>query len=161
MKLIFFLLFPIIFLVNPEISEIRKIYPTATVSENASKELLNKLAVVSMENNKTLVAYKGASIVMMSKYIKKVTDKTANFKEGIKWVEYAVKSQPDEIEIRLIRLSIQENTPKILNYYKNIKEDKTYISEHYKQESGALKVYVKNFILHSKSFSESEKEIFK
>lgn len=161
MKLILSMLLFLQLFNGVEIGEIRKMYPTASVSENDIKEFQSKLSEVTMESNKTLIAYKGAAIAMMSKYIKKGTDKSKNFKEGVKWVEFAATSQPYNIEIRVIRLSIQENTPKVVNYNKNIKEDKNFILQHYKEESGSLKEYIKNFVLHSKSFSEAEKQSFK
>lgn len=146
---------------NPEVEEIRKIYPTASASEQSIKELQSKLSDVTMESSKVLVAYKGASIAMLTKYIKKISEKKENFKEGVKWIEYAVKSKPNSIEIRMIRLSVQENTPKIARYHTNIEEDKSYIMAHYNDESGNLKEYIRGFILRSKSFSAAEKEKYK
>lgn len=142
----------------PEIADIRKLYSSMVNTESNAKEFASKLADITKENNKTLVAYKGASIVVMSKYKKENSEKSKNFKEGAKMVEFAVTSEPDNIEIRLIRLSIQEKAPKILKYNGNMKEDKTFLLEHYKESSSALKPYIKNFILQSKSFSTAEKQ---
>jgi hypothetical protein len=61
----------------------------------------------------------------------------------------------------MIRLSIQENVPGITGYKKNIKEDKKYLTAHYAEQSGALKEYLKDFVLQSKSFSEKEKQFVK
>lgn len=127
-------------------------------TESNAKEFASKLADITKENNKTLFAYKGASIVVMSKYKKEISDRSKNFKEGAKMVEFAVASEPDNIEIRLIRLSIQEKAPKILKYNGNIKEDKNFLLEHYKESSSTLKPYIKSFILQSKSFSTAEKQ---
>lgn len=143
---------------NPDIHEIRKMYPTVANSKITSKEFSSKLAGVTNDENKTLVAYKGASIIVESRFIKKVSDKMTHFKEGVKLIEFAVKKEPNTLEIRLIRLSIQENTPKIVKYRKNIEEDKNFILTHYKDQSRDFKVYLKNFIMQSKSFSASEKQ---
>lgn len=142
----------------PEIADIRKMYSSVVISESNAKEFASKLSDVNKEDNKTLVAYKGASIVILSKYKKEISDKSKNFKEGAKMVEFAVTSDPNNIEIRLIRLSIQEKSPKILKYNGNMKEDKNFLLDHYKEQSGALKPYIKNFILQSKSFSLTEKQ---
>lgn len=112
---------------------------------------------ITNQDDKVLVAYKGASITILSKYTKKVSDKIKNFKEGAKLVEYAVSIEPNSIEIRLIRLSIQENVPKIVKYNKNKSEDVAFILAHYKEQSKPLSTYIKSFILQSKSFSEKEK----
>lgn len=142
----------------PEISDIRKLYSSMVISEGNAKEFASKLADITKENNKTLFAYKGASIVIMSKYKKEISERSKKFKEGAKMVEFAVTSEPDNIEIRLIRLSIQEKAPKILKYNGNMKEDKIFLLDHYKESSSTLKPYIKNFILQSKSFSVAEKQ---
>jgi hypothetical protein len=161
MKWIIAILLGINFLSIPEISEIRKVYPNASNSEAATLELNSKLSDVTNESNKTLVAYKGASIAMSAKFAKKIKDKISDLKEGSKLIEYAIVSEPKNIEIRLIRLSIQENVPKITNYYKNKKEDAIFIIVHYKEQPISLKEYLKSFILQSKSFTELEKQTLK
>jgi hypothetical protein len=145
----------------PEIEDIRKLYSSVVITESNAKEFASKLANIEKEDNKTLVAYKGASIVLMSRYKKEISDKSKNFKEGAKMVEFAMTSEPKNIEIRLIRLSIQEKAPKIVNYSRNKKEDKDFLLNHYKEQSGNLKAYIKNFILQSKSFSIAEKQSIK
>ncbi len=142
---------------NPDISEVRKLYPNAANSEVTAKEFLSKLSDVTTESNKTLLAYKGSSITISSKFEKKISEKIKNFKEGAKLVELAVGSEPNNIEIRLIRLSIQENVPKIVKYNKNKKEDAAFILAHYKEQTNSLKEYIKSFVKQSKSFSTEEK----
>ena len=122
MKWIIAILLCLNFLSIPEISEIRKVYPNASNSETSTLELISKLSDVTYESNKTLVAYKGASIAMSAKFTKKIKDKISDLKEGAKLIEFAIVSEPKNIEIRLIRLSIQENVPKIANYYLKIKK---------------------------------------
>src|SRR6478672_2638812 len=133
---------------NPNLAEIRKAFPTAANSETSAMAFAEKLADVS-DDDKTLVAYKGASITMLSKFKKKIPEKIKTFKEGAKLIESAVASEPNTIEIRLVRLSIQENVPGIVNYKKNIKEDAAFILKHYKEQNNTLKDYLKSFILHS------------
>ena len=161
MKWIIAILLCLNFLSIPEISEIRKVYPNASNSETSTLELISKLSDVTYESNKTLVAYKGASIAMSAKFTKKIKDKISALKEGAKLIEFAIVSEPKNIEIRLIRLSIQENVPKIANYYKNKKEDAAFIIVHYKEQPNSLKEYLKSFILQSKSFTEQEKQALK
>jgi hypothetical protein len=142
----------------PEITEIRKMYSSMVNTESNAKEFASKLADIAKEDNKTLYAYKGASIVIMAKFKKEIPEKSKNFKEGAKMIEFALTSEPNNIEIRLIRLSVQEKTPKFLNYSANKKEDKNFLLNHYKEQSGNLKGYIKNYILQSKSFSTAEKQ---
>lgn len=154
----FFLL--ISFSINQSISEIRKAYPTAATSEISATTFASKLTDIPFED-KTLLAYKGASITMAAKFKKKVSEKISTFKEGSKLVESAIFSEPNNIEIRLIRLSIQENVPGIVNYKRNIKEDAAFILKHFKEQNAVLKEYIRSFVLQSKSFSVEEKLTFK
>jgi len=146
--------------VNPDITEIRKLYPSAAVTEKSALALAEKLADVNNSNEKTLVAYKGASITLKSKFSKGISNKIKFLKEGAKHIEFALAGEPNNIEIRLIRLSVQENVPAIASYNKNIADDKKFILSHYEQ-AGSLKDYIKNFILQSKSFSDKEKQAIK
>lgn len=161
MKVLFSLFLWITFIGNPDLASIRKMYPTVTKSETNAKEFTAKLANISDDDDKVLVAYKAASVLLDSKYEKRLGEKMERFKIGAKLLESTVKSEPNNIEIRMIRLSIQENVPGITGYKKNIKEDKKFITEHYDEQNGALKEYLKNFILQSKSFSEKEKQFVK
>jgi hypothetical protein len=161
MKLLFSIFYFLFSFSNPDISEVRKLYPNAASSEATSKEFLLKLSEVTTESNKTLLAYKGSSITISSKFAKKISDKIKNFKEGAKLVELAIESEPNSVEIRLIRLSIQENVPAIVKYNKNKKEDAMFILSHYNEQSNVLKAYLKNFILQSKSFSSNQKQTIK
>lgn len=158
MKLFLSIFLFISFSNTPEITDIRKLYSSVVISESNAKEFALKLANIEKEDNKTLVAYKGASIVILSRYKKEIQEKSKKFKEGAKMVEFAVASEPNNIEIRMIRLSIQEKAPKIVNYNKNKKEDKEFLLDHYKEQSGNLKAHLKNFMLQSKSFSAAEKQ---
>ena len=62
-------------------------------------------------------------------------------------MEYAVKSDPGNLEIRLMRLITQEKAPRILGYTQNISEDRTFLTRAYKStEDDDLKLYIKNYL---------------
>jgi hypothetical protein len=161
MKLLISLLLFINFAGTPDLGTIRKMYTGVTKSENNAKEFSEKLAGVSNNDDKLLVAYKAASILLDSKYEKKLKNKMDRFKEGTTLLESTIKNEPNNIEIRMIRLSIQENVPGVTGYKKNIKEDKKYLTDNYAAQNSSLKEYLKDFILQSKSFSEKEKQFVK
>ncbi len=161
MKFLFVLFFTTLFLVTPDLNKIREDYINAVHSKENTEKLYNDLAVVSKGDAKILVAYKGAVTTLKAKFAQSPKDKKELFKEGATLIEYAAAEDPDNIEIRCIRLGVQENTPKVLKYRKNIPEDKQYILDHYNEiTSSKLKGYIKGFILHSKSFTETEKASF-
>ncbi|MBZ4035837.1 hypothetical protein K6T82_13740 [Flavobacterium sp. 17A] len=161
MKLLISLLLFINFASTPDLASIRKIYPDVAKSEANAKEFVAKLAGVSHNDDKIIVAYKAASILVDSKFEKKIGEKIERFKEGAKLLEATIKSDPSNIEMRMIRLSVQEDVPGITGYKKNIKEDKKFIATYYSAQGAALKEYLKDFVLQSKSFSEKERQFVK
>lgn len=161
MKLLLTLFLLVNFTANPDLTTIRKMYPDVAKSEANAKEFTEKLSSISNSDEKILVAYKAASILVDSKFESLIGSKISRFKEGAKLLEATLKSDPNNIEIRMIRLSIQEDVPGITGYKKNIKEDKKFITTHYAEQTGVLKEYLKDFVLQSKSFSEKEKQFVK
>ncbi len=161
MKLLMTLFLLVNFAGTPDLATIRKMYSDVAKSETNAKEFTEKLSGVSNSDEKILVAYKAASILLESKFESIIGSKISRFKEGAKLLEATLKSDPNNIEIRMIRLSIQEDVPGITGYKKNIKEDKKFITAHYAEQNAALKEYLKNFVLQSKSFSEKEKQFVK
>lgn len=160
MKLLLSLLF-ILFAKNPDISEVRKIYTDAAKSEANSKVFAEKLNAVSdTDADKVLVAYKGCSLTLKSKFSGNLADKISFMKEGAKLIDASAAAEPSNIEIRMIRLSVQESVPRIVNYRANKSEDKAFILKNY-SDSGELKAYLKNFIIQSKSFTAAEKKAVK
>lgn len=160
MNIVVMVFFWFAFISAPDLSEVRKMYPDASKSEKAATAFTEKL-LSAEESNKTLLAYKGASYTIISKFAKTISDKVRHLKEGARLIDQSAASEPNNIEIRLIRLSVQESVPKVVNYRKNKKEDKNFILAHYHEQKGILKDYVKNFILSSNSFSTADRQIVK
>jgi hypothetical protein len=162
MKLVCFLLFVIsTVLFTPELSQVRKDFKLATNDRESALALRDKLETVSREDNTVLVAYKGAVTALTAKYTKDNAERKDLFKNGVLLLEYAVAQKPDNIEIRCLRLGIQENSPKFLKYRSNLDEDKIFILNNYqKTTSQAVKDFVKAYILQSTEFNTEEKQRF-
>lgn len=141
-----------------DLNKIRSAYPKAVQSvENAAK-LDAELTKINSSGKSELLAYKGAISTVKAKFAKKKSEKKDFFKAGVSLIESAVKADPSNIEIRYIRMSVQENSPKFLGYHKNIEADKGFILGHYSNiSSKELKGIIKEFVLKSENFSESEK----
>jgi hypothetical protein len=140
-----------------ELPKVRESYIDASKSQKNTEEFYNLLVNYNKEN-KVLLAYKGAAIAMKAKFAKQIKEKKSLFIEGVTLVENSIKSEPNNLEIRLIRLSIQENSPKILNYKKNIDEDKKLLLSNFDKQNQSLKEYLKNYINQSKEFTDKEKK---
>ncbi len=159
--LISLLLFTAFWSLAPELAKVRTDYREASNSEEVTKKLHDNLIAVSKNDKTVLVAYKGAVTTMMSKFAEDIKDKKTFFKDGRELLEHAVLTQPENVEIRCIRLSVQENAPKIVGYRKNIEEDKQFILDNYASmtDTGAQE-FVKGYAQQSDAFTDTEKQLF-
>jgi len=157
--LLFYIAIPLLS-VNLSITDIRNNYKEAVTSESKANSFNNDLKNVTKSDDKRLVAYKGAALTLTARYQKTAKEKSTSFKKGVEWVEYAISKKPLDLEVRFVRLSIQQNSPKFLGYNKEIEEDKKYILTNFNTiRSKEFKEYLKSYILDSKKFSEEEKSM--
>ena len=157
MKLAITLLTTLYIFFCQELPTVRQNYIEASKNQKNTEEFYSLMENYN-KDNKTLLAYKGASIAMKAKYTKQIKQKKTLFVDGIKILENALKSEPNNLEIRLIRLSIQENSPKILKYKSNIDEDKKLLLNNFNKQNQTLKEYIKNYIVQSNGFTDKEKK---
>jgi hypothetical protein len=162
MKYLFFITLFVSIVGNAQdLKDIRSEYPKAVQNAEITTQLDGELAKVNSSNKPVLLAYKGAVSTLKAKFAKSRSDKKEFFKEGVSLIESAVKADPSNVEIRYIRISVQENSPRFLGYHKNIDEDKEFILKNFKAISSTdLKELVKDFILKSENFLETEKTGF-
>ncbi len=159
MKVIFSIVFAITFSVfqSYNLTDIRKMYVVCSDSNtNTNKfyDFMNKYS----KNDETLLAYKGASIALKSKFTSGVKQKKEGFIKGVTILEAVIKANPNNLEARLVRLSIQENTPKLLKYKGNIEADKKQILLLFPKQSLDLKEYIKKYATQSLVFTIAEKQ---
>ncbi len=160
MKFLFSIVFLIFFAVSQDLSTVRENYINASKSKEKAEEFNDSMANYTGDN-KTMLAYKGASIALKAKFASERKTKKDLFTKGIQILENALKADPNNAEIRLIRLSIQENTPKIINYKGNIQQDKQLILTTFDKQNKSLKEHLLTFINQSKSFTAQDKELLK
>ena len=145
---------------KPSLSEVRKLYTKASDSEEDAKALYEKLESIKKSDNAALVGYKAASLTVKAKHENKIKDKKAYFKEGALLLEYIIEKNANNIELRLIRLSIQENSPKLLKYKMNIDADKTFLYNQLPNvKNKGLKNHIKGYVSKSNAFTTEEKTV--
>ena len=111
-----------------DLTAIRLLYKDATQSKAQAEAFYTPLKAVTRADKPVLVAYKGAGLMLLARY-EKLKDRGPKVKEGVQWVEQAVAAEPENAEIRLIRLSIQEHLPRFLKYHQNIEEDRSFVQQ--------------------------------
>ena len=115
---------------------------------------------IGSESSPILLAYKGAVLTLKAKFAEKRKDKKIFFKEGVTLIENAIDREESNLEIRYIRMSVQENAPKVLGYHKELENDKNFILKHYDTSKSVVKDVIKAFVLRSDNFSAAEKAKF-
>lgn len=96
----------------------------------SDKELCEKM-IAELTKTKhisaTHLAYLGALQTIRANHVFSPITKLSTFKEGKKNIEQAINKEPNNAELRFIRLSIQKNAPSFLGYKSNMKEDTEFI----------------------------------
>jgi hypothetical protein len=108
-------------------------------------------------NTPVLKAYFGAAIALKAKYGGNIREKREFFEQAVEHIEAAIQADSNNPEIRLIRLSVQENSPRIVKYKDNMDEDKAFILEHFASQSTAVKRCIRDYVSNSDFFNEEEK----
>ncbi|WP_298474465.1 hypothetical protein [uncultured Maribacter sp.] len=161
MKSFFGFIILIISFLGANLPEIRKDYIAASDAKETAEKLCLALKSITKESEPILIAYKGAAATLKAKHSKGIKLKKDFFKEGVEYLEYSVEKAPKNIEIRCIRLSVQEHSPKILKYKKNIEEDKQFLMNNFNStKDKAVQKFVKDYVLQSSIFDAAEKKLF-
>ena len=142
------------------LSTLRTLYPASIKSAANAKKLLDASTKMNA-SDPAVSGYRLAAEIVGAKFSKSLEQKKVILKNGITKLEKLLASNPQNVELRLIRLSVQENMPKIVGYHKNIQEDKNFIIKNYNSQSTVLKQYISSFVVQSKSFSAAEKALLK
>ena len=111
---------------NSELIKIRNLYEQAALKEDVHLKLANLLLNLKVESP-LINSYKGANIMIGANYVFNPISKLSKFNKGKKLIEYAVERDPNNIEIRYIRFTVQTNLPKFLGYSSYINKDKEFI----------------------------------
>lgn len=160
MKLIFTLMFTFFSFFQSDLESLRNSYSKANSSNENAKNFI-ALAEKKSSNDPVISAYKSASKILEAKVTTEKNKRKSFVKSGATTLESLIASNPNNAELRVIRMSVQENIPKIVGYNKNLKEDKTFLINNYSKQNADLKSYIKQFAGQSKTMTASEKASFK
>ncbi len=106
----------------------------------------SKIQELEKVKSSTLVnAYKGALIAKKACFLKGMKEKLDTFKQGVDLLETAIEKYPKNWEYRFLRLSVQENCPKILKYNGNIDEDKKHIVANFSSLKDQLQQIIRDY----------------
>ncbi|MBP6335248.1 MAG: hypothetical protein KA444_07225 [Bacteroidia bacterium] len=141
------------------LDQIRSGFSQAVQEERSCTDLHSCLIKSFDTANAVLMAYHGTVTVTMAKYTSNPFLKYQYFTDGKSLLERSVMKDPKNLEIRFLRLTVQEHTPGFLGYNEQIPDDKKYILEHLENLNlPQLKKAIINYISVSNYFSETEKK---
>ena len=146
------------FLPFQNLEPLRLAYKEAGQDDTKISHFMDLVKDITKDSSPVLIGYKGAALAIEAKSQKGIPNKIEAFKEGKDYIEYAIEKDSTNIELRFIRIGIQENAPKILGYNNNIDEDKQFLLEHFNNiTSKNLKNHISDYIKQSKIFTNEEK----
>ncbi|MBK1895075.1 hypothetical protein [Chryseobacterium paridis] len=161
MKLILSLITAFLFFFqSSDLEALRNSYAKANQS-NANTQTFINVAEKQSASDPITSGYKAAAQIMEAKVTTEKGKRKSFVKTGATSLENVIKSNPNNIELRLIRLSVQENIPKIVGYHSSLKDDKAFILSNYSKQNSALKSYIQKFAAQSKTFTATEKASLK
>ncbi|PZU08447.1 MAG: hypothetical protein DI622_16965, partial [Chryseobacterium sp.] len=124
MKLIFSFLTAFILFFQSGLESLRESYSKANSSNANTEEFIN-IAEKTSGSDAVIQGYKAAAKIMEAKITK--NNRKALVKSGAASLEAIIKSNPNNAELRVIRMSVQENIPKIVGYRGSLKDDKAFL----------------------------------
>ncbi|WP_236709623.1 hypothetical protein [Elizabethkingia ursingii] len=128
---------------------VRSNYNKAVTDKSLCALMIKDL--LQTDSDAVLFAYLGGLETIWAKHAINPISKLKTFNKGKRKIEQAVQKEPENIEIRFIRLSVQKHAPSFLSYNKNIEEDLLFIQTHKKEiKSQILLNNVNKLLKHSK-----------
>ncbi|UFH30242.1 hypothetical protein LNP04_09630 [Chryseobacterium sp. C-71] len=144
------------FFQSSDLEVLRNAYSKANSSNEGAKNFI-EIAEKNSASDPLTKGYKAAAEILEAKVTTEKNKRKSFVKSGATELESVIKSNPNNVELRLIRMSVQENIPKIVGYSKNLKEDKMFIIDNYSRQNPALKTYIRKFASQSKTMNAAEK----
>lgn len=118
---------------NTDLPQIRKDYYAAVNSEKAADKFHQRLK--NMGSDKPVIqAYYGSSQAIRARHAINPYNKMKFLSDGLKTLQLAVNNDPENLEIRFLRFSLQHYVPSFLGMSKELTMDKAKIVSLFKQK---------------------------
>ncbi len=111
---------------NSDLNEVRTSYSKAVLDKKLCKKMIEELEL-SKKKSVIALAYLGAYQTIWANHVFNPLSKLATFKKGKNNIELAISKEPENVEIRYIRFSVQKNSPSFLGYNSHLKEDRDFL----------------------------------
>jgi flagellar motor component MotA len=109
-----------------------------------------QLQIIKSSSINEKEAYEGALLMKKAGLITKVKEKLSLFKTGRLKLEAAIKKDKENAEYNFLRLIIQENAPKMVEYRNNIETDLSIIRSGFKTLTPVVQQAIQDYSKKSK-----------
>lgn len=109
------------------LDSIRKNIREVFQNESVCNSMYESFESTDVSGNNTLIGYKGAVEMGMSRHDSNPFKKMSFFSDGKKHLEEAINNDKENIELRFLRLTIQTYLPAFLGYSGSVQSDKDFV----------------------------------
>jgi hypothetical protein len=142
---------------EPRIEVVRSLFYEAASNRQAAQRFSQALSVVNNNSSPILLCYKGVATMIQAKHVVNPFSKLERFKNGKTMIEKSIKRDPDDLELRFLRFSIQSNLPGFLGYDEQITGDKLKLLNGYGSiKDVELRKRILSYLATSKYLTEEE-----
>ena len=115
--------------------------------DSVCTDLYQRIDSTDVSSHVLLTGYKGSLCMGMALHHINPFKKMSFFGDGKKLLEESISREPQNLELRFLRLTIQTNLPSFLGYSDNKESDKKFVQAGLSGvESPELQAHIRNFI---------------
>ena len=122
----------------------------AAMSSKSIEKINNVLTMLQSGSVAENDAFEGALLMKKAGLVQTAKEKLHLFKTGRKKLDATIKSNSDNAEYRFLRVMIQENAPKVVNYKSELVADCSLIQKMYKKLNESLQQIIIRYSKNSK-----------
>lgn len=111
-----------------DLETLRLNYANFVSDKSLCKKTIAEL-LLQKEESTLHLGYLGYLQTIWANHVLNPVSKLSTFKEGKQNIEQAIKNDPENVELRFIRLSVQKNAPSFLGYRSDIEQDINFIKQ--------------------------------
>ncbi|MBC7426813.1 MAG: hypothetical protein H7321_09785 [Bacteroidia bacterium] len=134
---------------------VRLCYENAASKKMYAEKL--KTLTASNSSDALIMAYHGASFAFLAKHHWNPYSKYSLVQDGLVYLNKAASAAPNDVEVRFVRFSIEENLPLIISFTSHVESDKNFVISNL-NISHPYYATIRAYMLNSSNVSEDDKK---
>ena len=146
-----------VFASGVDVVQLRQLYYKANESEEFCDRFCQQVGAIGERSEPIFLCYKAMASFLRCRRVLNPYSKFSSFNDGKKLLEHAIRNDPNNVEIRFMRFSVQSQAPRLLSYNDNLKEDKALVLGCWKKiADNDLKEKIRSFMVRYGNCSAQE-----